>query len=368
MQNTNTIDSNGNGRSSSSEPWLLSRDDQILITGACGFIGTRLVKSLLDMGFGNLRCLTRSSGNASKLEASRGCPDGSRVEVVTGNLLSREDCLAATRNAKLIFHLAAGRGEKSFPDAYMNSAVATRNLLEASARHGCLQRFVNVSSFSVYSGKARSQGKLLDESCPVEARPELCGDAYSFAKIKQDEIVAECCSRLGISYVIVRPGYVFGPGSPNITGRVGIDTFGIFLHLGGSNKVPFTYVDNCAEAIARAGLKRGVEGEVFNIVDDDLPSSRQFLSLYKRNVRRFKSIYLPHCISYAGCYLWERYSVLSEGQLGPVFNRRLWLCYWKKTRYSNDKLKTRLGWTPKVPMAEGLKRYFEGCRNRLRHA
>jgi len=138
--------------------------------------------------------------------------------------------------------------------------------------------------------------------------------------------------------------------------------------LGGSNRVPFTYVDNCAEAIALAGLKRGVEGEVFNIVDDDLPSSRQFLSLYKRNVRRFKSIYLPHCISYAGCYLWERYSAWSEGQLGPVFNRRLWLCYWKKTRYSNDKLKKRLGWTPKVPMAEGLRRYFEGCRSRIRQA
>jgi len=359
----NDTDGKGSDCYAQAESLLLSPDDQILITGACGFIGTRLVKSLLDMGFGNLRCLTRSPGNASKLETLRSRPCGSKIEVVTGNLLSREDCIDATRNAKLIFHLAAGRGEKSFPDAYMNSVVATRNLLEASAQHRCLQRFVNVSSFSVYSGRARSQGKLLDESCPVETRPELCGDAYSFAKIKQDEMVAECCSRLGFSYVIVRPGYVFGPGSPNITGRVGIDTFGIFLHLGGSNKVPFTYVDNCAEAMALAGLKRGIEGEVFNIVDDDLPSSRRFLRLYKRNVRCFKSIYLPHWVSYAGCYLWERYSAWSQGQLGPVFNRRLWQCYWKKTRYSNKKLKTLLSWTPKVPMEEGLNRYFEGCKN-----
>ena len=36
----------------------------------------------------------------------------------------------------------------------------------------------------------------------------------------------------------------------------GIDTFGVFLHLGGSNTIPFTYVDNCAEAIALAGLRR----------------------------------------------------------------------------------------------------------------
>ena len=76
--------------------------------------------------------------------------------MVKGNLLSREDCIAATKDVAVIFHLAAGTGEKSFPDAYMNSVVTTRNLLEASLRHQCLRRFVNISSFAVYTqhGKA----------------------------------------------------------------------------------------------------------------------------------------------------------------------------------------------------------------------
>jgi nucleoside-diphosphate-sugar epimerase len=149
---------------------------------------------------------------------------------------------------------------------------------------------------------------------------------------------------------------------------VGIDTFGIFLHLGGSNPIPFTYVDNCAEAIVLAGLKNGVEGNVFNIVDDDLPSSRQFLRRYKENVRRFKSIYIPHVVSHAFCCMWEQYSNWSAEQLPPVFNRRRWHAYWKKTHYSNEKLKTRVGWTPKMPMAEGLRLYFESCRDGKRHA
>src|SRR5206468_1089853 len=83
--------------------------------------------------------------------------------------------------------------------------------------------------------------------------------------------------------------------------------------------------------------------EVFNVVDDDLPSSRQFLRLYKQNVRRFISIYVPHVLSHALCCFWEKYSSWSEGQLPPVFNRRKWRALWKKTRYSNAKLKTRLG-------------------------
>ena len=61
-----------------------------------------------------------------------------------------------------------------------------------------------------------------------------------------------------------------------------MDTFGVFVHLGGSNPIPFTFVDNCAEAIALAGIKKGAEGQAFNVVDDDLPSSRQFLTITRR--------------------------------------------------------------------------------------
>ena len=347
-----------------SQDFIIEPDDLILITGASGFIGPRLLTSLVDIGFRNLRCLVRTQGSEFSRHDSiaRALDQGARVEVFRGNLLSREDCDAAVRNAKVVFHLAAGRGEKSIPEAYRNSVVTTRNLLEASSRHGCLKRFVNVGSFTVYSNERKPHRRLLDESCPVEKNPQLRGDAYTFAKAKQDELVAEYSQRFGIPSVIVRPGYVIGPGNPGISGRVGVGTFGVFLHLGGSNVVPFTYVDNCADAIALAGVKRGVDGEVFNIVDDDLPSSREFLRLYKRNVRPFRSIYLPHVLSYVLCLLWERYSTWSDGQLPAAFNRRIWHAYWKKTRYSNEKAKDRLGWKPKVSMAEALRRHLEACR------
>ena len=347
---------------------IIRRDDLILVTGSAGFIGTRVVESLLEFGFRRLRCFVRPSSDVARLEALSSAREGVRLDVVKGNLSSHEDCLAATKGASVIFHLAAGKNRDSFPEAYMNSVVTTKNLLEASTRHQCLRRFVNVSSFAVYTNTGKPRWRLLDESCPIENHPELLGDPYCFAKVKQDQFVTEYCEKLGIPYVIVRPGYVYGPGSKGITGRVGTGSFGIFLHLGGSNTIPFTYVDNCAEAIVLAGLKEGVEGEVFNVVDDDLPSSRQFLRLYKRNVRNFRSFYVPHAVSYVLCYLWERYSAWSEGQLPPAFNRRLWHAFWKKTHYSNAKLKIQVGWTPKVPMAEGLKRYSESCRGGEEHA
>jgi nucleoside-diphosphate-sugar epimerase len=255
--------------------FIIGPNDPILVTGASGFIGSRLIEALLDLGFSNLRCFVRPSSDVAHLEAVANRCRRATVQVIRGNLLSREDCIAATKDAAVIFHLARARGNKSFPDAFMNSVVTTRNLLEASLHENRLKRFVNISSFSVYANTHKSWSRLLDESSPVETHAHLRGEAYCFAKTKQDQIVEEYGNKFGIPYVTVRPGYVYGPGNTTIPSRVGIDTFGVFLHLGGSNSVPLTYIDNCVEAIALAGLKMGVKNEVFNIVEPNVLEALQ---------------------------------------------------------------------------------------------
>jgi len=345
-------------------PFIVGRDEQILVTGAAGFIGQRLVRQLAAYGFRSVRCFVRPSANPERVHALRHCGDSPHLEFTYGNLLRPEDCAAACRNVAVVFHLAAGRGEKSYSDAFMNSVVTTRNLIEACAQSARLVRFVNVSSFTVYSNRNKKTGRLLDESCPLEERPVVRGEPYCFAKVKQEEIVREHAESLSIPYVIVRPGCVYGPGNETISGRVGTDILGVFLHLGGGNTIPLTYVDNCAEAIALAGLISGIDGEVFNVVDDQLISSRQFLRLYKGHVRNFWSVYVPHAISYLLCHLWQTYSDRSAGQLPPAYNLARWHANWKRTEYSNKKAKERLGWTPRIPTNEALELYFGACRNR----
>ncbi len=350
-----------------SNNWIINKSDGILITGANGFIGTKVFEILLEYGFTKIRCLVRSDRNLSKLKR---VADSSKadVEFLRGTLFSEDDCFNATKDVSVIYHLAIGSSGKSFPNAFMNAVIPTRNLLDASLQHKSLKRFVNTSSFAVYSNQKKPRRRLLDESCPIEEHPENRGDAYAFAKLKQDQIVINYAKKYEMQYVLLRPGAVYGPGDDSITGRVGIDTFGVFMHLGGSNQIPLTYVDNCAEAIVLAGVIRGIDGEIFNVIDDNLPTSRRFLRLYKQNVKRFKSIYLPHAVSYVLFFLWEKYSAFSGGQLPPVFSRSEWHAYYKKTLYSNEKLKRLLGWKMKVSTEEGLKRYFESCCERSGHA
>jgi nucleoside-diphosphate-sugar epimerase len=337
--------------------YIVSRDERILVTGSSGFIGSKVVEMLLGYGFANLRCFVRPSSRLARLKKLVSRFPGRDVELVAGNLLSGEDCRKAADGVSIIYHLAAGM-EKSFAGAFMNSALATRNLMDAFLQFGKLKRFVNVSSFAVYSTLTLKRGALLDETCLLEDASQERYDAYGFGKLKQEELVCEYRRTHGLPYVIVRPGYVFGPGRQGLNGRVGVNTFGFFIQVSGSNLLPLTFVDNCAEAIVLAGLKANVDGEIFNIVDDELLTGRQFLKAYKKKVKSCRSIRIPYFAGYALCFLWEKYSKWSKNQLPPAFNRRRCNAEWKGNRYSNRKLREQLGWTPRVPMQQAMEAFL----------
>jgi nucleoside-diphosphate-sugar epimerase len=333
--------------------YIAAPEENLLVTGPNGFIGPKVVECLLKCGFTSIRCFVRPSSEVERLRQVLARFTLSKtVEVVTGDLLSRDDCRRAADRVSIVFHLAAS-SEKSFAGAFMNSALVTRNLLDALLEVGHPKRFVNVSSFAVYSNLGLKRNGLLDETCPLELAPQERFDAYGFGKLKQEEVVQEYAKNYGLACVTLRPGYVFGPGKQELSGRVGIKTFGPFIQVNGSNQLPLTFVDNCAEAIVLAGLRPGIDGEVFNVVDDNLLTGHQFLKASKK-AKRFRSIRVPYWLAYAASFFWEKYSKWSNGQLPPVFNTRRCAAEWKNQRYSNEKLKARLGWRPRISMNQAM--------------
>jgi nucleoside-diphosphate-sugar epimerase len=56
--------------------------------------------------------------------------------------------------------------------------------------------------------------------------------------------------------------------------------------------------------------------------------------------------------------MWEDFSKRRHGQLPPAFNRRRCAAEWKGNRYSNEKLRSRLGWKPKIKMAQAVELFL----------
>ena len=75
---------------------LVQSSDRLLVTGSNGFIGTKVVERLLEYGLTNLRCFVRPSGKLENLKKILSQHSNAKtVELVSGDLLSREDCRKA---------------------------------------------------------------------------------------------------------------------------------------------------------------------------------------------------------------------------------------------------------------------------------
>lgn len=338
---------------------IIEKDDFVLITGSNGFIGSKVVEKLAERGYKNLRCLVRKSSNLDKLDAVFKKYPNINFQLFKGDLLNKNDCDEMTKDISLIYHVAAGMGG-SFAAKFLNSVVTTRNLIEAAILKEQLKKILNVSSFSVYSNFKMKRGAILDETCALEQDYMAIYNPYSFAKVEQDKMVIELCTKYKIPYTIVRPGTVYGPGArEKLTAHIGNKTFGILLHIGGSNLLPLTYIDNCADAIVLCGLDQKTNDQVINIVDKDKITCRKFLKLYKRNVFYFKSIYVPYRIFYLFSVFWEKLAKKTHYSIPAMINPRKASFFWKGNKYSNRKLKELTDWEQKVPFEEASKLYFK---------
>lgn len=326
-----------------------------LVTGANGFLGSALVERLLAHGARQIRCFVRP-GSTAKVDQLQDAHPEVDLEYVIGNLTSRRSADSAVEGIDVIYHLAAGlRGSPA--DLVMNTVITSRNLLDAAVAAG-VKRIVLVSSFSVYRTSNLRRGAVMDENVPLERHPEW-RDPYAYAKLRQEMLFHDYQRRYGFELAVLRPGTIYGPGGGEFSARVGLQLPGLFLHLGNSNLLPLTYVDNCAEAIVVAGgAPLASADESYNVVDDDVPTSRSYLRQYKKSVRKLRSISVPYPLLMMLSRMCESYHRRSHGQLPAILTPYKSAYQWKGFCFTNQKLKG-LGWQPIVSTDEAMRLTFQ---------
>lgn len=332
-----------------------------LVTGAAGFLGMALVERLLAHGYTDIRCNVRRQADIPKLDALLRQRSGIRLDHCVGDLRYREDAIRAVDGVHLIFHLVAGK-KGTAADLFLNSVVASRNLLDAVADRKPM-RIVLVSSFGVYGVADLGRGAQVNEQTAFEPHPEW-RDHYSYSKLRQEQLFWEYQQRNGFELVVLRPGVIFGPGGGHFSNRVGLTIGNWQLHFGGNNVLPLSYVDNCAEAVVVAGAHQHAAGQVYNVHDDDLPTCREYLRAYRKHVTKIRSISVPYFGVKLLSSMVARYSRYSKGQLPAILTPYKAASQWGGNRFDNSKLHS-IGWKQLVPTAEALQRSFAAFRTGL---
>jgi nucleoside-diphosphate-sugar epimerase len=336
---------------------------KVLVTGAGGFLGGRVVERLLAHGYSDIRCFLRDRGKAERLLALQEKSPGAQLELCYGNLRSKADCALAVADVSLVVHLVAGM--KGAPaEMFADSVLVSRNLLEAlEARDDVPMnetRVVLVSSFGVYGVVPLRRGARVDETTPLEDHPEW-RDTYSHSKLWQEQLFWEYQKKDGFELVVLRPGVIYGPGGGAFSTRVGLQIGPVFFHLGGRNLLPLTFVANCAEAIVVAVAHPDSAGQVYNVHDDDLPTASRYLREYKKHVKRIRSVRLPYFATRILARILEGYHRRSQGQLPAIITRYKAAAAWGGNRFSNAKLHS-LGWRQLVATPDAMTQTFEYMR------
>jgi len=234
-----------------------------LVTGGGGFIGSHLVRALLERG-DDVRVLDNfSTGNRENLA-------GVDVEVVEGELRSYERVHNAVRGTDVVFHLGAlGSVPRSVQDPLTSSAVnieGTLNVLLAARDEG-VRRVVYSSSSSVYG--ERRDLPVTEDQAPNPVSP------YGVAKLSAERYCVSF-SRVYESFetVVVRYFNVFGPRqSPYSQYAAVIPLFvtaiandrPVKIEGDGEQRRDFTYVSNVVDGTLSAADADGANGRIFNI-------------------------------------------------------------------------------------------------------
>jgi nucleoside-diphosphate-sugar epimerase len=330
----------------------------IAVTGGTGFLGAHVVSELLARGH-DVRCLIRSPLKGAALRQRLAPELRRRLTVMPGTLERADVCRDLLQHCDTVVHVAAPL-TGSVPSLFTSSVIPTRVLAEAAADSG-VRRFVLVSSLGVYGSQHLRAGDVLDERCPLDARPHL-RDPYTHSKIAQELACWRAHHTRGLPVVVVRPGVLFGPGRPLLTARIGLTVGGVLVQMGGSQRVPYCFVENCAGAVAIAADLPGIAGLSFNVVDDDLPSGNEVLKLHRTHVSSIHTVRIPAFAIRSVARACEWYSVRSERMFPPVLTPYKAAALWKSLRYSNDHAKGRLGWRPLVAFEEGVRRTVDAMR------
>jgi UDP-glucose 4-epimerase len=300
-----------------------------LVTGGTGFIGSHVVDLLVENGH-SVRLFSHQPELPERLI-------GKSVRLIPGDLEDAESVLDAMEGTDVFFHIGELKNTSRSASA-RNVRLVDRIVQHLAAAK--VRRFAFISSITVAG---------IPSEVPADEETEpavVLRDQYSEYKRACERIIAEQCA--GAEYVILRPGFVYGPRSRYL-GRLikmvkRIGPIGLPLIGSGRSLAPFIQVRDLAAAVYLAGTVPEAAGKTFNIADGQAERWSDFLEAIAAAFnRKLRIVPVPASLVRVPAV----FADLFAGIFGVAADLPSYVSYLARdVHFTNDLAVSILGWKP----------------------
>ncbi|MHA1734808.1 MAG: NAD-dependent epimerase/dehydratase family protein [Candidatus Thorarchaeota archaeon] len=322
---------------------------RVLVTGASGFIGRRLLKHLAGEDHELVAFVRRTSN-------TRGFPEN--VELREGDLLDPPSIEAAVKDIDVVIHLAAYFD--FYPSdvdlLYRVNVDGTRELMNACVGTS-VERFVYCSTTETIGPVRYPPGNE-----DTELRPQF---DYGKSKVLAEQVVREISEDTGLPHIILRPTGVTGEGDL-YTGYELIKAINDgaipVLPGDGEKHLMYTYVGDVVAGFAKAVVSKSAENETFILCPDEPMKYKDIVNFIADHLgveppkRR-----VPTSVAKLGIAMMSPFK--NRGKTTFLWHMKTIESMDQERWYTNEKAKRMLGWAPEYTMQDAIRRaidwYFE---------
>jgi len=254
---------------------------KIAVTGGSGFIGTRLVKRLADLGHKVLVLdivVPELNGNEQNIEFEK------------ADIMNLEKMISTLQNVDVVFHMAGmvlNAVRKNPYKAIMLHVNGTANVVE-SCRLNTVKNIIYASTFYVYDGIAENE--IVNEETQLNI---FYMESFGATKLMGEAIIKDFHTKYGLNYTILRLGSAYGSGKcTNVIKTFiesGLKREPIEVWGQGKRRNQYTYVDDIVEGCM---LAMGKLNETYNIISPEETTTGELAELLKEKCG-FEVVYNP---------------------------------------------------------------------------
>jgi dihydroflavonol-4-reductase len=316
---------------------------KVLITGATGFVGTALLRRLIEAGH-EVRALVRPSSDRRNLS-------GLDCETVVGDLAEPQSIKPAVHGCEALFHVAADY-RLWVPDREQMHRINVRGTVELiqMAVAAGLARIVYTSSVATL--RLRADGIAADETSQAELS-DMIG-AYKQSKFLAEREVKRLIAESGAPVIIVNPSAPFGPRDvkPTPTGRMIVEAASGRMPAYVNTGINVVHVDDVAVGHLLA-FEKGAIGESYILGGENWTLQKILQTLAELSGQSAPRICLPHWVVTPMAHIVEGFTRIS-GAGEPLITVDSVRMARKLMYFSSEKARRELGYAPR-PAVEALR-------------